>query len=157
MKHTSQNNFESVQLADWPEVQEKYNNPYIIEKWEKLFDIRKDISKALEIARSDKKIGHSLEAQVDIYPSQELYEFFKRFNDLEYVFIVSKVVLHQPEETVPQDAYKSEDYDLKIIVTHAPGEKCERCWMYSDTVGTIKEHPTICARCASHIEHQPQV
>nr|WP_218623498.1 isoleucine--tRNA ligase [Thermoanaerobacter sp. CM-CNRG TB177] len=157
MKHDSQNNFESVQLADWPEVQEKYNNPYIIEKWEKLFDIRKDISKALEIARSDKKIGHSLEAQVDIYPSQELYEFFKRFNDLEYVFIVSKVVLHQPEETVPQDAYKSEDYDLKIIVTHAPGEKCERCWMYSDTVGTIKEHPTICARCASHIEHQPQV
>jgi isoleucyl-tRNA synthetase len=157
MKHDSQNNFESVQLADWPKVQEKYNNPYIIEKWEKLFDIRKDISKALEIARTDKKIGHSLEAQVDIYPSQELYDFFKGFNDLEYVFIVSKVVLHQPEEPVPQNAYESEDYNLKIVVTHAPGEKCERCWMYSETVGTIKEHPTICARCASHIEQQTQV
>lgn len=157
MKHDSQNNFESVQLADWPKVQEKYNNPYIIEKWEKLFDIRKDISKALEIARTDKKIGHSLEAQVDIYPSQELYDFFKGFNDLEYVFIVSKVVLHQPEEHVPQNAYESEDYNLKIVVTHAPGEKCERCWMYSETVGTIKEHPTICARCASHIEQQTQV
>jgi len=157
MKHDSQNNFESVQLADWPQVQEKYNNPYIIEKWEKLFDIRKDISKALEIARTDKKIGHSLEAQVDIYPSQELYDFFKGFNDLEYVFIVSKVVLHQPEEPAPQNAYESDDYNLKIVVTHAPGEKCERCWMYSETVGTIKEHPTICARCASHIEQQTQV
>ncbi|MEQ6359606.1 Isoleucyl-tRNA synthetase [Thermoanaerobacter thermohydrosulfuricus] len=157
MKHDSQNNFESVQLADWPQVQEKYNNPYIIEKWEKLFDIRKYISKALEIARTDKKIGHSLEAQVDIYPSQELYDFFKGFNDLEYMFIVSKVVLHQPEEPVPQNAYESEDYNLKIVVTHAPGEKCERCWMYSETVGTIKEHPTICARCASHIEQQVEV
>ncbi|AIS52659.1 isoleucine--tRNA ligase IleS [Thermoanaerobacter kivui] len=157
MKHDSKNNVESIQLADWPKVQEKYNNPYIIEKWEKLFDVRKDISKALEIARNDKKIGHSLEAQVDIYPSKELYDFFKGFNDLDYVFIVSKVVLHQPGELAPQNSYASEDYDLKIVVTHAPGEKCERCWMYSETVGTIKEHPTICARCASHIEQQTQV
>jgi len=157
MKHDRNNNFESVQLADWPQVKEEYDNPYIIEKWEKLFDMRKDISKALEIARSEKKIGHSLDAQVDIYPSSELYEFFKGFEDLQYVFIVSKVVLHDPQEAAPENAYVSEDYDLKITVTRAPGEKCERCWMYSETVGTIKEHPTICARCASHIEEQLKV
>lgn len=151
MKHDSKNNYESVQLADWPKVQDLYNNSEIIKKWEKLFDIRKDVSKALEIARINKEIGHSLEAQVDLYPSHDLYDFLKGFEDFESIFIVSKVVLHKPGDVVPDSLYASEDYELKINVKHAPGEKCERCWMFSETVGSVKEHPTLCARCASHI------
>ncbi|SNX55277.1 isoleucine--tRNA ligase [Thermoanaerobacterium sp. RBIITD] len=152
MKHDSDNNFESVQLADWPKPVDMYDNKEIIDKWNKLFDIRKDVSKALELSRANKEIGHSLEAQVDIYASNDLYDFLKQFeNDFETVFIVSKTVLHNENDNVPDDAYKSEDYKLAVKVSHAPGDKCERCWMYSETVGTNEEHPTICARCASHI------
>jgi isoleucyl-tRNA synthetase len=152
MQHDAKNDFESVQLADWPEPNDIYDNKQIIESWNKLFDIRKDVSKALEISRSNKEIGHSLEAQVDIYASKELYEFLKQFEeDFNTVFIVSKTVLHENDEVIPDDAYRSEDYDIAIKVSHAPGEKCERCWMYSETVGEDKEHPTICSRCAAHI------
>ena len=42
-------------------------------------------------------------------------------------------------ETVP---------DLRIGVGKARGEKCERCWTWSESVGSIAEHPTICVRCA---------
>ena len=36
--------------------------------------------------------------------------------------------------------------NLKIKITHADGEKCERCWKYDD-LGTDPEHPTLCPRC----------
>ena len=37
---------------------------------------------------------------------------------------------------------------LGIKVEVAPGEKCERCWMYSEEVGCDEKHPTLCHRCA---------
>ena len=40
---------------------------------------------------------------------------------------------------------------LSFSVEKADGAKCERCWSYSETVGTIAEHPTLCKRCAEQI------
>jgi|GEM_PF-1790086 len=37
---------------------------------------------------------------------------------------------------------------LGVAAAHATGDKCERCWIYSDTVGECDEHPTLCERCA---------
>jgi len=37
--------------------------------------------------------------------------------------------------------------DLKVSVKAAEGTKCERCWIYSDSVGKDSEHPTLCHRC----------
>ena len=43
----------------------------------------------------------------------------------------------------------SEDIkDLYIYAGKAAGEKCERCWKYSEEVGTDTIHPTLCPRCA---------
>ena len=39
--------------------------------------------------------------------------------------------------------------NLEIKVLHASGEKCERCWKYSEELGTNIEEPTLCPRCAS--------
>jgi isoleucyl-tRNA synthetase len=36
---------------------------------------------------------------------------------------------------------------LKIQVTAAPGVKCERCWYYSEELGSDAGHPTICPKC----------
>ena len=41
--------------------------------------------------------------------------------------------------------------DLKVSVLPAEGHKCERCWIYSDEVGTDSEHPTLCKRCAEAV------
>ena len=40
---------------------------------------------------------------------------------------------------------------LVVKVEVAEGEKCERCWKYSTTVGEDKENPTICHRCSKAI------
>ena len=39
--------------------------------------------------------------------------------------------------------------ELKVEVTPARGEKCQRCWKQLIAVGTVKEHPTLCPRCAA--------
>ena len=41
---------------------------------------------------------------------------------------------------------------LGIAAAHATGEKCERCWKYSSSIGSHAAHPTLCARCASVVE-----
>ena len=45
-----------------------------------------------------------------------------------------------------------EDEEYKIKVEQAKGEKCERCWMYSTTVGEDKENPTICHKCSEALK-----
>jgi isoleucyl-tRNA synthetase len=40
---------------------------------------------------------------------------------------------------------------LKITVSKAQGQKCERCWHWETDVGEVPAHPTICARCVDAI------
>lgn len=139
---------ESVQLTDWPGVDKKYLNEELEAKWDKLIDIREEVAKVLEIARQEKTIGNSLNAKVTLYLKQELFDFLKPFEqELATVFIVSAVELKSFDEA-PENALQAIDVpDLKLLVTIAPGEKCERCWNVSTTVGESEEHPTLCARC----------
>lgn len=37
---------------------------------------------------------------------------------------------------------------VKVLITKAPGKKCERCWCYSETVGGDQKYQTICEKCA---------
>jgi isoleucyl-tRNA synthetase len=37
-------------------------------------------------------------------------------------------------------------------VARAPGDKCERCWNYSETVGQNPRYPTLDARCVEQVE-----
>ena len=45
---------------------------------------------------------------------------------------------------------------VRVLVSQAKGEKCERCWMHSPTVGADADHPTLCARCAAVVRKLPQ-
>lgn len=137
----------SVQLADWPVVNEKYIDTALESKWEKLIKVREQVVDALEVARSAKTIRDSLEARVDLYADQELFEFLKPMEeDLSSLLIVSQAVLNGPQVSIPEDAAR-ESEDLAVKISIAEGEKCERCWMYSGYVGSNQEHPTLCKRC----------
>jgi len=59
---------------------------------------------------------------------------------LRYIFIVSDVQLTQANDGV-------EPSDLTVMVSRAPGKKCERCWNYSVQVGESTRYPTACERC----------
>ncbi|MBM7555474.1 isoleucine--tRNA ligase [Halanaerobacter jeridensis] len=139
---------ESVFLSEWPELKADYFDEELEDKWAKLREIRKDVSKSLEIARNNELIGHSLDAEIELYPNEDVYKFLTNFDDLAELFIVSKANLHEPDATAEEDVYQGEETAIKVKVKHAPGEKCERCWHYSPTVGEDEENPEICASCS---------
>ena len=152
MPHKKEDNLESVQLANWPVLDEKYINSELEAKWDKILDIKADVSKALEEARNKKIIGHSLNAEVTIYANDEYYDFINKMkDDMATLFIVSQFKLEKMSNEV-EDAIAGETVNgIKILIRQASGEKCERCWMYSDTVGKSENHPTICKRCEQNL------
>ena len=146
MPHKNEEEVESVMLVNWPEVNQAWDNEVLVEKWDKIISIKEDVAKELELARADKIIGHSLNAKVTLYASDKNYEFLKPMEELlTTVLIVSKVVVEENER-------KDAKNEIGIKVEQAPGEKCERCWMYSETVGEDAEHPHICHRCSENLK-----
>ena len=143
---------ESVQLLDMPAVNDEYLDADLEQKWERLLDLRAVVTRALETARQEKKIGNSLEAVVELYARGDIYDFLSSaLDDLHTVFIVSGLKLHQAD--CPPGALASGDIkDFGVVVSRAAGEKCERCWMYHQGVGTDTGHPTLCPRCAGVIK-----
>ncbi len=130
----------SVHLAEFPEAAEVDGD--LMARWEKLFDIRSMVQKALEEKRGEKMIGASLEAKVRLRASGETYSLVERYRDqLESIFIVSEVELHQ-----------SDMETLRVEVERARGAKCERCWNWSETVGEDVRFPTLDSRCVRQIE-----
>lgn len=141
----------SPQMEAMPAVDQGYLDQQIEDKWDKVIKIREEILKPLEVARKDKVIGHSLGANVDLYPEQDVYDVLSTLDDLDKVLIVSKVTLHDPSAAAPEHA--AEVKGLKVVVTQAPGEKCERCWVVTTDIGSDPEHPTLCSRCAEQIKY----
>lgn len=142
---------ESVQLMSWPEAHPEVLDAALGEKWEKIFELRDVVNKVLEVARRDKIIGHSLDAKVTLYAKGVALAALQAVDhNLASLLIVSQAALEAGE--APADASATDDAELFVSVSAATGEKCERCWIYSDTVGKSAEHPTLCARCASVLE-----
>ena len=145
MPHREGENVESVMLTEYPKYKKEYENPEIETRWEKIIALKNEVSKKLEIARMDKIIGHSLNAKVTLYVAEDRYdELLKDVDLLTTVFIVSKVEI--------ENNLREEDGEIGIKIEAAEGEKCERCWMYSDTVGKNHNHPTLCKRCIDNLE-----
>ena len=145
---SSDHNPEACVFNEMPKGKAGDETAEFMAKWERIRKIRDEVNKALENARNQKTIGKSLEAQVTLKADGELYAFLKENEAvLEPVFIVSKVVLEQG--AAAQTTAETEG--LEVTVSKAHGEKCERCWAYSDTVGKDEKHPTLCARCAAII------
>lgn len=141
---------ESVHLAAFPPRNPEWQDDALAARWERIIKVRSDVSKALELARVAKTIGHSLDAAVAIAAPPELFAFLQEYAaELNGIFIVSKATLVTELEG---EYWSSENLEgLKIQVTAAPGVKCERCWYYSEELGTNAEHPTICPKCTQAV------
>ncbi len=151
MPHKASDKADSVFLCDMLKADESTFDEALEAKWDRILDLREDAAKALEIARTNKVIGHSLGADVVVYADEKNYDFIKSIEeDLATIFITSSAKLLKAEEA-PAEAYTAEKTGgVKIAVFAPKGEKCERCWMFSETTGNTKEG--LCDRCASVIE-----
>ena len=147
MPHDATRNAENVILNDYPSLTGVNVDDGFAAKWEKLHTLRDDVKKAIENARNQKIIGASLDSEVELFANGEILDFLKENESvLPEILIVSSVKI-----TDGDGGDFHGDMSVGVTVRKAGGEKCERCWSYSDTVGSNAEHPTLCARCAKII------
>ena len=133
---------ENVLFNNMPKKLEVNLDDDFVKLWSKIDGLREKVVKKLEVSRAEKGIGSSLEAEVDvIFREKKDYELLKPLQKtLEEVFIVSKVTL----------GFEEKDNSLKEIleikVNKAAGEKCPRCWCYSEYV-CEKDGKFVCKKC----------
>ena len=143
MPHTSKDDKESIFLNQMPEKSGIEFSDEFVSKWDFIYSTRETVNKVLEEKRNEKLIGKSLEANIIIHCGESLYEKYNALTEeLKDILIVSGVSASKDgNDEVPE-----------IEVIKAEGDKCERCWSYSNTVGSDSEHPTLCARCAAVVK-----
>jgi isoleucyl-tRNA synthetase len=139
---------ESVHLSLFPEAKEEWFDSALEEKWDAFLEVRDVVLKSLEEARASKLIGNSLGASVTITPNEKTAELLEQMDYLDQLFIVSQV------EVLPPSSEVTEEQKAQVEVKPAEGEKCQRCWIISTTVGTDDEHPDLCQRCLSVVTSQ---
>ena len=77
--------------------------------------------------------------------------------NLAELFIVSDCQVSSAEPDAASTVGQGANFPgLTVEVSEARGDKCERCWMHSPTVGADADHPTLCARCAAVVRKLPQ-
>jgi len=146
MKQRAEVTEESVLLAIFPEVDERYHDQELEKRWGDLFMLRNEVNKALEMKRTERFIGNSLEAKVTLYLPEKYKTLISEYRTfLPTFFIVSAV---EVADKSPDGSYKSKEIEgLEVKVDKAAGSKCQRCWNWSETVGRFKKAPEICERC----------
>jgi isoleucyl-tRNA synthetase len=119
-------------------------------------DLRDEVNKVMEQARTAKAIGSSLDAKVllqvhDAKLKAQLESYNssatlseKNTDELRYFFLASQVEL---VDSVGDVEYQSTSDIATIGIVKADGKKCDRCWNYSLSVGSFVDDPTICDRC----------
>ena len=141
----------SVHLSSFPVPREDIMEEERFRAWEGLLEVRREVTRALEAARKRGDIGHPFDAKVILHFPEGKLDFLKTFDPevLREFFIVSQVELtHEGKgEMVGEDLPF-----LSVSVERAPGKKCQRCWIYSTTVGEDPRHPLICRRCVEVLE-----
>jgi isoleucyl-tRNA synthetase len=121
-------------------------------RWAELRDVRRVATGALELERSAKRIGSSLQAALELYVPERLVAVLRDV-DLAELCITSSGTVHAAAP--PADAFTLPDLPgVGAVVGDAPGDKCERCWRVLPEVGSIAAHPDLCRRCADVVAAQ---
>jgi isoleucyl-tRNA synthetase len=138
----SKGNGSSIHLEEFFKTEIKFKNDVIAKKWEKVKDVRKVITGALEVKRADKTIGSSLESHIDIYLSKEINSIIENIDMAEMAITSSATI-------VAGDKYSSgfsidDIKDVVVDVKKAKGAKCQRCWKFDSEINS----GDICKRCS---------
>jgi isoleucyl-tRNA synthetase len=136
----------SVHLRTYPETPSAWRDDALAAKWDKVRDIRRVVTGALELARADKKIGASLQAHPVVHLTGERRAMLDGV-DLGEISITSGITLS--DAPAANGAFTLADVPgVAVLVNPAEGGKCERCWQVLPEVGSHAHHPTLCNRCA---------
>ena len=111
-----------------------------LDAWQATIEIRNLANKKIEEIREKGEVGSSLQATLEIITKPSIYKQLVNFqNDLKYIFITSSVSIKEAEG------------ETKVYVSASTYSKCDRCWHYDESVGSIKDHSSLCKRCFSNL------
>lgn len=120
--------------------------------WDTMFEVRAAVNREMEAQRGAGVLRGSLDAAVTLYCDGWLRECLSALDDeLRFVLITSTADL-KPFDAAGDDAVESGVEGLRLRVTAADDNKCERCWHRRPEVGSIDAHPGLCARCVENID-----
>jgi isoleucyl-tRNA synthetase len=140
---------DSVHLRLFPYIPEDWHNESLAGKWQRIRNLRRVVTGALEIERAAKRIGSSLAATAIVYASPEDRALLDGI-DAADLFITSAARF--PDEKAPDDAFfQPETPGIHVVVEAAAGEKCARCWKVMPEIGTADGHDELCHRCADAV------
>ena len=135
----------SVHLVDIPETPADWLDEPLAAKWGKVRQARRVVTAALEVQRTDKVIGASLEAAPVVHVRDaDMLEALKSVT-FEDICITSDLSL--TGDPMPSEAFRSPEIEgVGVVFEKANGEKCGRCWKVLPDVGK-HNHSATCKRC----------
>ena len=135
----------SVHLIDIPETPASWLNLELAEKWAMIRRVRRVVTAALEVQRTEKVIGASLEAAPTLYLADQGVKDILEQMPFADICITSDLTLST--DAAPSDAFTMAEIEgVAVSFVKAEGEKCGRCWKILPDVGT-HSHAGVCGRC----------
>jgi isoleucyl-tRNA synthetase len=137
---------DSVLLSTWYELPAAGR---LAVDWERVIAVRESVGQALEKLRVAGDIGSGLEADVTVYADGETCAALEALGEeLRFVLLTSGArVLPAAERPAGAEAGAGCWIDAQAF----GAAKCVRCWHRRADVGSVAEHPDICARCADNV------
>jgi isoleucyl-tRNA synthetase len=135
----------SVHLAQFPAPAEIFSEDPapLLEEWKQIFKIRDAALADLELDRQEKRIGKSLEAEIEIRAEGEILDLLhSHANGLKEVLNVSNVKVTEGPKR------RGSVSEVAIIVKPASGTKCARCWNFMPEVASYGIWQNVCTRCS---------
>ncbi|MCP5080311.1 MAG: isoleucine--tRNA ligase [Alphaproteobacteria bacterium] len=146
----------SVHLRQFPDVPQAWRDEAVAAKWEKVRQVRRVVTGALEIERREKRIGSSLEAAPEVHISDEALLAALEGLDLAEISITSGATLNAGEG--PEGAFRMEEVaGVAVVPAMAEGRKCARSWKVLADVGSDADYPELSARDAAAVREWDQI
>jgi len=137
----------SVHLVDMPETPSSWRNDEIVQKWSGLRGARRVVTAALEVQRTEKVIGASLEAAPIVFVEDADLAAKLQSVPFEDLCITSQITI--TSDPAPAEAFRLTDVPgVAVLFEKAEGSKCARCWKVLPDVG-LHAHAGVCERCNS--------
>ncbi|MBO6492469.1 MAG: isoleucine--tRNA ligase [Pelagibacteraceae bacterium] len=131
-KIVNKNETDSIHLKNFPNIPLAWQNDHLFKKWSKLNYIRQVCNSAIEVKRSNKELGSSLEADLEIYLDDQYLKLAKEINLSEYC-ITSRAIA-KPFDNKKENLFQIENISgVKVLVKKAKGKKCPRCWKITNS------------------------
>ena len=153
-QHIPRNKDKSIFFNKWLELEiNDFNKCNISDSdWNDILEVKKTVSKSLEEKRTENIIGSSLDADITIYCSTNLFNILSALDkELKFIFITSNAILKNINELDDSNPISIGDHNLIVHIENSNNKKCERCWHKCITVGKNKEYANICSRCIENV------